>query len=265
MVQVVAALIKDGERFLVFQRPAHKTRGLLWEFVGGKVEKGETKQQALVRECREELDVSVKVHDVYMELVHEYPDMTVELTLFNAEIENGEPRLLEHNASAWITADEIENYDFCPADKDILQRIKADAKADEAMRILESENAALVLLGENEKIQSNERGVAALLRMYGEKMDLSSFCAADKIVGKGAAVLFSLLNIKEVYAQVMSKEAKEILEENAVIARFKVLSENIINRRGDDICPIEKAVGKERNLQKALELIKNKIADMKKQ
>ena len=126
MVKVVAALIRDGEKFLICQRPAHKARGLLWEFVGGKVEKGETKKEALVRECKEELDVTVKVLDEYMKLVHEYPDITVELTLFNAEIESGTMKLLEHNAVKWITPDEIENFDFCPADKDILKKIKED-------------------------------------------------------------------------------------------------------------------------------------------
>ncbi len=126
MVKVVAALIRDGKKFLICQRPAHKARGLLWEFVGGKVEKGETKKEALVRECKEELDITVKVLDEYVKLVHEYPDITVELTLFNAEIESGTMKLLEHNAVKWITPDEIENFDFCPADKDILKKIKED-------------------------------------------------------------------------------------------------------------------------------------------
>ncbi|MDO4379971.1 MAG: (deoxy)nucleoside triphosphate pyrophosphohydrolase [Clostridia bacterium] len=124
MVQVVAALIRNGKRFLICRRPAHKARGLLWEFVGGKVEKGETKEQALVRECREELDVTVKVGNVFTELIHEYPDITVDLTLFNAEIESGEIKLLEHSAIDWITPDEIGNFEFCPADKDILKKIK---------------------------------------------------------------------------------------------------------------------------------------------
>lgn len=123
MVQVAAALIKKGGRFLICQRPAHKTRGLLWEFVGGKLEKGESKEQALVRECKEELDITVKPESVFMELVHEYPDMTVELTVFNASIESGEITLLEHNDAKWITPDEIAQYDFCPADKDILAAI----------------------------------------------------------------------------------------------------------------------------------------------
>ena len=126
MVQVVAALIRKGNTFLICQRPAHKTRGLLWEFVGGKVEPGETKQEALVRECREELDVEISVSDVFMQLVHEYPDMTVELTLFNSEIRSGTIRMLEHSDIKWITTAEIDNFDFCPADKDILKKIKEE-------------------------------------------------------------------------------------------------------------------------------------------
>lgn len=124
MVRVVAALIRNGKKFLICRRPAHKARGLLWEFVGGKVEKGETKEQALIRECREELDVTVKVGDVFTELIHEYPDITVDLTLFNAEIESGEIKLLEHSAIDWITPDEIEKFEFCPADENILKKIK---------------------------------------------------------------------------------------------------------------------------------------------
>ena len=127
MTQVVAALIRRGNRFLICRRPAHKTRGLLWEFVGGKVEPGETKQQALARECMEELAVEIAVGDVYMQVIHPYPDMTVELTLFDAAITAGEPQLLEHCEIAWITPQEIDNFDFCPADVEILAKLKADA------------------------------------------------------------------------------------------------------------------------------------------
>ena len=66
MTEVVAALIWEGEKFMICQRPAHKARGLLWEFVGGKVEPGETKEQALIRECREELAVTLSVGDVFI-------------------------------------------------------------------------------------------------------------------------------------------------------------------------------------------------------
>ena len=132
MTQVVAALLWRGERFLICQRPAHKTRGLLWEFVGGKVEPGETKEAALARECMEELGVEVRAKDVFMRLVHRYPDMTVDLTLFNAELVRGTPQLLEHADFKWITTDEIDNYDFCPADVEILAKLKGE---DEGHRV----------------------------------------------------------------------------------------------------------------------------------
>lgn len=123
MVDVVAALIWDGDRFLACQRPAHKARGLLWEFVGGKVEPGESMEDALIRECREELDVTVRVGDVFMQLIHEYPDITIRLTLFHAEIAAGVPKLLEHNDMRWLYPSQIPEYAFCPADQDILESI----------------------------------------------------------------------------------------------------------------------------------------------
>ena len=124
MTEVVAALIGDENRFLACQRPAHKARGLLWEFVGGKVEPGETKEQALIRECQEELAVTVAVQDVFMEVDHVYPDLTVHLTLFNASIAEGTPQKIEHNDLRWITVEEIDQYEFCPADEEILRRLK---------------------------------------------------------------------------------------------------------------------------------------------
>ena len=124
MVEVVAALIWRGEQFMICQRPAHKARGLLWEFVGGKTEPGETAEEALIRECKEELNVTVKPLDVFMELEHEYPDLTVELILFNAVITEGEPQMLEHNDICWIKVGEIDDYDFCPADVEILKKLK---------------------------------------------------------------------------------------------------------------------------------------------
>ena len=125
MVEVVAALIWEGDKFMICQRPAHKTRGLLWEFVGGKVEPGETKEAALIRECREELAVTVSVKDVYMEVIHEYPDMTVQLTLFNAAIAEGIPQRIEHHDIRWIIPAEIPQYDFCPADEEILKLLQS--------------------------------------------------------------------------------------------------------------------------------------------
>ena len=123
MVEVVAALIWQGDKFMICQRPENKARGLLWEFVSGKVEPGETKEQALIRECQEELAVMLSVGDTFMDVVHEYPDLTVHLTLYNATIADGEPQKLEHNDIQWITPSEIPNYEFCPADKEILAKI----------------------------------------------------------------------------------------------------------------------------------------------
>ena len=124
MVEVVAALIWDKDKFLICQRPANKARALLWEFVGGKVEKCETKEQALIRECKEELNIMLSVGDVFMEIIHEYPDITVHLTLFNAMIAEGVPQKLEHNDIKWIKPAEIPNYNFCPADEEILLELQ---------------------------------------------------------------------------------------------------------------------------------------------
>ena len=124
VTEVVAALIWQNGKFMICQRPAHKARGLLWEFVGGKVEPNETKEEALIRECREELAVTLSVGDVFMDVTHEYPDLTVRLTLFNATIAEGTPKALEHHDIRWITVREIDGLEFCPADEEILKKLK---------------------------------------------------------------------------------------------------------------------------------------------
>ncbi len=124
MTEVVAALIRDRDKFMICQRPPHKARGMLWEFVGGKVEPGETQEQALIRECQEELAVTLDVGERFMDVIHKYSDLTVHLTLFHATIQEGVPQKLEHNDIRWITVDEIDQYEFCPADEAILRRLK---------------------------------------------------------------------------------------------------------------------------------------------
>ena len=123
ITEVVAALIVKDHRFLICQRPAHKARGMLWEFVGGKVEQGETLPQALIRECLEELGIRVTPQEIFMQLVHTYPDITVRLTLFWAQTQDT-PQRLEHNDLRWIRVDEIDHFSFCPADRDILAKLK---------------------------------------------------------------------------------------------------------------------------------------------
>ena len=109
---------------MICQRPKNKARELLWEFVGGKVEKGETKEQALIRECKEELGVTVDVGEVFAEKEYEYPDIAVRLTIFNATIIGGALHRLEHNDIKWINISEIPNYVFCPADEEILKKLR---------------------------------------------------------------------------------------------------------------------------------------------
>ena len=123
MTEVVAALVWEGDKFMICQRPAHKARGLLWEFVGGKVEMGESREEALIRECREELAVTLSVGELFMDVVHIYPDLTVHLSLYHASVAEGTPQKLEHNDIRWITPAEIPDYDFCPADVEILRKI----------------------------------------------------------------------------------------------------------------------------------------------
>ena len=124
MTDVVAALIWDQDRFMICQRPAHKARGLLWEFVGGKTEPGESMEDALIRECREELDITISVGKVFTQVIHEYPEILIRLTLFHCNIADGTPKLLEHNDLKWIHPSQIPNFEFCPADKDILTLIQ---------------------------------------------------------------------------------------------------------------------------------------------
>ena len=118
-------MIWDKDRFLICQRPKNKAIALLWEFVGGKVEKGESKEQALIRECREELAIDIAVDDIFTEVTHDYPDIAIHLTLFNSRIVGGQLTLLEHNSVVWIAPSEVDSYDFCTADEAILDKIKS--------------------------------------------------------------------------------------------------------------------------------------------
>lgn len=123
MTEVVAALLWKGGAFMICQRPAHKARRLLWEFASSKVEPGETKEQALIRECREELGVQVAVDEEFTQVTHVYPDLAVHLTVFHARITRGTVQKLEHHDIRYITPAEISNHDFCPADQVILQKL----------------------------------------------------------------------------------------------------------------------------------------------
>ena len=124
ITEVVAARIRSGGRFLACRRPASKARGLQWEFVGGKVEPGETMEQALERECAEELAIHVSVGSQFWQEYHDYPDMLIRLTLFHCSITSGVPQALEHRDLQWIHPSQIGLFQFCPADENFLKEIQ---------------------------------------------------------------------------------------------------------------------------------------------
>ncbi len=129
-VEVVGGIIRrrgDAEgRVLVCKRPIDKARGGLWEFAGGKLEAGETREAALVRECREELGILVSPDRLYMELEHEYQDLVVHLSLFDAWLSDGAPQLLEHEELRWVTPFAFSELAFCPADVGVLSSLVFD-------------------------------------------------------------------------------------------------------------------------------------------
>lgn len=129
-----------------------------------------------------------------------------------------------------------------------------------AKELLENGDSTLVLCSKTEVLTSRERGVKTLLTFVREKRSFEGFCAADKAIGKGAAALICLLKIKEVYTPLISEGARSLLEENKVAVFFDAEVKNIINRKGDGICPVESALGEERDLSACLEIIKNLLS-----
>ena len=124
IIDVVGAIIKDGGRYLVGQRAADKTQGGLWEFIGGKIESGETPEQALERECREELDLEIENARIVDSVVHVYPEKTIRLTLVSCSPRRGSrPKALEHQQIKWATREEMDELDFAPADRKVIGKI----------------------------------------------------------------------------------------------------------------------------------------------
>ena len=124
IIEVVGAIIRDGDRYLVGQRAANKAQGGLWEFMGGKIEPGETPEQALARECREELALEIEDEHIIDSVVHEYPEKTIRLTLISCSPKSGSiPKALEHQQIRWVTRVEMDVLDFAPADRELIGRM----------------------------------------------------------------------------------------------------------------------------------------------
>ena len=124
IIDVVGAIIKDGDRYLVGQRPANKAQGGMWEFMGGKIEPGETPEQALACECREELAIEIENEQIIDSVIHEYPEKTIRLTLISCSPKTGSvPKALEHQQIRWVTRTEMDSLEFAPADRELIRRL----------------------------------------------------------------------------------------------------------------------------------------------
>jgi 8-oxo-dGTP diphosphatase len=124
MKEVSAAIIIENKKVLICRRGEGGSCGNLWEFPGGKRESGETLEQCLVRECREELGISIKTEGVYHTTTFLYPEYTVILTFFHARIIDGQPKAIVHNEIRWVSLNELLHYNFCPADEEIIRLLQ---------------------------------------------------------------------------------------------------------------------------------------------
>ena len=132
-VHVVAAVIREGDRVFATQRGYGEQKDG-WEFPGGKIEAGETPQQALVREIREELDTGIAVGDCLTTIEYDYPAFHLSMQCFWAAICDGEPVLKEHEAAKWLRAEELDDVAWLPADLTIIPLIRKELTAYRGIR-----------------------------------------------------------------------------------------------------------------------------------
>ena len=125
MINVVAGVIKDEKgKILITQRNLKKAQGGLWEFPGGKIEPNETREDAIVREIKEELDIDIQVEKYLAERVFNYPEKDINLIALECKKINGDVKLLEHEDYRWIDNSELGNFEFAPADSFIIEKLK---------------------------------------------------------------------------------------------------------------------------------------------
>ena len=126
-IEVVAAIIEKDGKILICRRAENKTRALKWEFPGGKIEPGETPEQAVLRECREELNVDLCVKGEFMRVLHSYPDIEIQLTVFRTAIIGSDPRCIEHKEIRFVYPSELADFELCPADITVAEKIISEA------------------------------------------------------------------------------------------------------------------------------------------
>ena len=123
MIEVVAGIIYKDDKFLIAQRNLKKAQGGLWEFPGGKIEKDETGENALVREIKEEFNADIKVEKYVGESIHHYPEKDIKLSFYKATLISDKIELLEHEDYKWITKNEKDNFEFAGADIEVFNMI----------------------------------------------------------------------------------------------------------------------------------------------
>jgi 8-oxo-dGTP diphosphatase len=124
MIQVAAAIIQNSqEQILICKRGPGGSTAFLWEFPGGKREVNESLTECLIRECQEELRITISVGDVYATTSYKYPENTIDFVFFKASIQSGELAPTVHDEVLWVRPDELTQFNFCPADIDIIERL----------------------------------------------------------------------------------------------------------------------------------------------
>lgn len=126
-IRVVAAIIRDGDRIFATQRGCGEFKGG-WEFPGGKIEEGETPQEALIREIREELETEIVVGELVGTIEYDYPAFHLSMDCFWAEIVSGNVVLKEHKAAKWLTRETLDSVEWLPADISIIDRMRTILK-----------------------------------------------------------------------------------------------------------------------------------------
>ncbi|HHW30796.1 MAG TPA: 8-oxo-dGTP diphosphatase MutT [Clostridiaceae bacterium] len=126
MKQVTAAIIRQDNKVLIAQRAADDECGLLWEFPGGKLEEGETPEECITREIKEELNLDVEVIDIFTTSIYRYNSQDIKFTVFNVRLIGGNLRLNVHNQVKWVDINQLKNYNFMPADIEFVEKLVRD-------------------------------------------------------------------------------------------------------------------------------------------